>query len=106
MHVREKPIHFNAGRVARFDGSRQSALHRSVVLRRVRRRQLAADLETVAVLHERQVGALGAVIRPECPWNSHVGNEPLHHSEDGRCALVPCPVSRIGAESGKRYPQT
>ena len=83
VHVREKPTHFNAGRVARLDGSRQSALHRAVLLRRVRRRQLAADLETVPVLHERRVGELGAGIRPECPWNSHGGNEPLHHSEDG-----------------------
>ena len=41
----------------------------------------------------------GAVIRPECPWSSHVGNEPLHHSEDGRCALVPCPVWALKAGS-------
>ena len=56
-------------------------------------------LESLTVLHERRVGVLGAVIRPECPWNSHVGNEPLHHSEDGRCALVPCPVWALKAGS-------
>ena len=33
------------------------------------------------------------------PWNSYVGNEPLHHSEDGRCALVPCPVWALKAGS-------
>ena len=87
VHVREEPIHLDASRVARLDGSRQTVLNRAVLLRRVRRRQLAADSETVAVLHERRVGVLSAVIRPECPWNSHVGNEPLHDSED-----VPCPV--------------
>ena len=99
MHVREEPICFNAGRVTRLDGSGQSALHRTVLLRRVRRRQLAAGLETVSVLHERRVGVLGAVIRPECPWNSYVGNKPLHHSEDDRCALVPCPQWALKAGS-------
>ena len=99
VHVREEPIHLNASRVARLDGSRQSAPNRAVLLRRIRCRQLAADLETVTVLHERRVGVLSAVIRPECPWNSHVGNEPMHHSEDGRCALVPCPVWALKAGS-------
>ena len=99
VHIREEPIHLNASRVARLDGSRQSALNRAVLLRRIRRRQLVADLETVTVLHKRRVGVLGAVIRPECPWNSHVGNEPLHHSEDGQCALVPCPVRALKAGS-------
>ena len=85
--------------MARLNGSRQSAFNRAVLQRRVRRRQLAADLETGIVLHERRVGVLGAVICPECPWNSHVGNEPLHHSEDGRCALVPCLVWALKAGS-------
>ena len=33
------------------------------------------------------------------PVDSHVGNEPLHYSEDGRCALVPCPVWALKAGS-------
>ena len=99
VYVGEEPIDFNAGRVACLDDSRQSTLHRAVLLRRVQRRQLAADVETVTVLYESRVGVLGAVFRPECPWNSHVGDEPLHHTEDSRCALAPCPVWALKAGS-------
>ena len=99
VHVREEPIHLNASGVARLAGSRKTVLNRSVLLRRARRRQLTANLKTVAVLHERRVSVLGTVIRSECPWNSHVSNKPLHHSEDGRCALIPCPVWALKAGS-------
>ena len=79
--------------------SRQSALHGGVLLWRIRCRKLAADLETVTVLHEIRVGVLGAVVRPKCARKSHVCHKPLHHTENGGCALVPGPVWALEARS-------
>ena len=99
MHVQEEPVDLYACRMSRLDCPREPALHWAVLLWRVRRRQLAADLEIVTVLHERRLSVLGAVIRPERSWNSHVCHEPLHHTEDGRCALVLGPVRALKREA-------
>ena len=109
VHIREEPVDFNACRVPRLDCPRESALHWVVLLGRLRRRWLAAGSETVTVLHERQVGVLGAVVRPKSSQDSHAGHKPLYHTEDGRCALIPCPVWALeagSAGSGKRCPRT
>ena len=92
MYVREELVHLKTCRIPCLECSRQSALHRAVLLRRIRCRKLAADLETVTVLHELRVSVLGAVVRPECARKSHVYHKPLHHTENGGCALVPGPV--------------
>ena len=57
------------------------------------------DLETVIVVDERLVDVLGAVVRPKRSRNSYVGHEALHHTEDGRCALVSGPVRALEARS-------
>ena len=97
MCVREKLIHFETCRMPGLECSRQSALHGGVLLWRIRCRKLAADLETVTVLHEIRVGVLGAVVRPKCARKSLVCHKPLHHTENG---------SRMGAGSEKRCPRT
>ena len=97
VHIRIEYIHFNAGRVACLNRSQQFAFHWADLLRRVRGRQLVADLETVTALHEHRVGVLGTVIRPERSRNSHVCHKPPYHSKDGRCALLPRPVWALKA---------
>ena len=99
VRVREEPADPYACHVPRLDYTREPALHWAVLLWRIRRRQLAANSETVTVLHERRIGVLGPVIRPEHSRNYHVCHKPLHHTEDGRCALVPGPVRALEAGS-------
>ena len=53
----------------------------------------------VTVINERRVGVLGAVVGPERPWNSHVGHETFHHTENDRCDLVPGPVRELEVKS-------
>ena len=83
----------------RLDRPHDSALHWALLLWRIWRRQIAADSETVTVANERRVGVLGAVVRPKCSRNSHVGHETVHHTRDGRCALVPRPVRALEARN-------
>ena len=54
----------------------ECTLHGTVLLRRVRCRQLASDPEVVAVFHERMVK------------NPHISDEALHIGEDGGRTFV------------------
>ena len=105
MYVREKLIHFETCRMPGLECSRQFVLHGGVLLWRIRCRKLAADLETVTVLHEIRVGVLGAVVRPKCARKFHVCHKPLHHT-DREWRMRSCPGSRMGAGSEKRCPRT
>ena len=71
-----------------FVGSPEGALPRTILLRRIRRRQLASDPEVVAVFHESTVRVFCSVVTPHSLWNSHACNETLHDGKDGGRTLV------------------
>lgn len=51
-------------------------------------RELEADSETIAIVHERPIRILSLVIRPENACSTHVNHEALYHSKDGGCTLL------------------
>ena len=92
-------------RVPCLEGSPKCALHGTILLRRVRCRQLSSDPEVVAVLHERMVCVLCSVITSKCSGNSHVSDGTLHDGENGGRTLIAGAVwvLEVGGAVHKHY---
>ena len=74
--------------MACIESSPKFILHGTILLRRVRCRQLASDPEVVAVFHDRIVCLFYSVVTPDGSWNYHVSDEALHDGENGGRILV------------------
>ena len=89
--------------MACLESSPECALHTTILLRRIRYRQLSSDPEVVAVIHGRTVRVFYSVVTPEGSSNFHVvSNEALHDDEDGVRTFVAGALSALEAGGGVR----